>query len=165
MIDAATLLADLRSARQFFETSTACLTEEDSNFSPVPGTWTVAQQVTHAAQTVEWFLEGAFRPEGFDLDFEKHAAEVAEARSLTEARARFARAFDQAFAVFGKATPEELAQPLPAGPVMGGEPRSAVVTGAVDHTAHHRGALTVYARLLGRVPAMPYAEEPAAVTA
>ncbi len=25
-----------------------------------------------------------------------------------------------------------------------------------SHTAHHRGALAVYARLLGKVPAMPY---------
>ena len=34
---------------------------------------TVAQQVAHAAQTIDWFIEGASRPEGFDLDFEKHA--------------------------------------------------------------------------------------------
>jgi uncharacterized damage-inducible protein DinB len=26
----------------------------------------------------------------------------------------------------------------------------------VEHTAHHRGALTVYSRLLGKVPPMPY---------
>jgi uncharacterized damage-inducible protein DinB len=26
----------------------------------------------------------------------------------------------------------------------------------VEHTAHHRGALTVYSRLLGKVPLMPY---------
>jgi uncharacterized damage-inducible protein DinB len=165
MIDKTPLLQDLRSARQFFATSTDCLTEEDSQFAPVPGTWTVAQQVTHVAQTVEWFTEGAFRPEGFDLDFEKHAAEVAGARSLTEARARLARAFGHALAAFEAATPEELAVALPPGPVMGGEPRAAVVSGLVDHTAHHRGALTVYSRLLGRVPAMPYAEEPVAVTA
>lgn len=27
------------------------------------------------------------------------------------------------------------------------------------HTAHHRGALTVYARALGKTPAMPYGGE------
>ena len=27
----------------------------------------------------------------------------------------------------------------------------------VAHTAHHRGALTVYSRQLGKVPPMPYA--------
>jgi uncharacterized damage-inducible protein DinB len=33
------------------------------------------------------------------------------------------------------------------------------IFGAItDHTAHHRGALTVYARLAGAVPPMPYAD-------
>jgi uncharacterized damage-inducible protein DinB len=39
---------------------------------------------------------------------------------------------------------------------MGGLPRQCIVGAISDHTAHHRGALGVYARLLGRVPAMPY---------
>ena len=34
---------------------------------------TVAQQVAHAAQTLDWFVEGAARPEGFDLNFHEHA--------------------------------------------------------------------------------------------
>jgi len=57
----------------------------------------------------------------------------------------------------GRQRLEELAAPLPADGIMGGAPTSAIVGGAIDHTAHHRGALTVYARLLGRVAAMPYA--------
>jgi len=32
-----------------------------------------------------------------------------------------------------------------------------VINAIVDHTAHHRGALSVYARLPGKVPMMPYA--------
>jgi uncharacterized damage-inducible protein DinB len=39
---------------------------------------------------------------------------------------------------------------------MGGLPRHSVVSALMDHTAHHRGALTVYARLLGKVSPMPY---------
>ena len=39
---------------------------------------------------------------------------------------------------------------------MGGLPRSAIFGAITDHTAHHRGALTVYARLLGKTPPMPY---------
>ena len=39
---------------------------------------------------------------------------------------------------------------------MSGAPRLAVVSGIVDHTAHHRGALSVYCRLLNKVPPMPY---------
>ena len=34
---------------------------------------------------------------------------------------------------------------------------AAVINGITDHSAHHRGALAVYARLLGKEPAMPYA--------
>ncbi|NJL28826.1 MAG: hypothetical protein HC897_13505 [Thermoanaerobaculia bacterium] len=39
---------------------------------------------------------------------------------------------------------------------MGGKPRAAIIGAIVDHTAHHRGTLTVYSRLLGYVPPMPY---------
>ena len=51
---------------------------------------------------------------------------------------------------------EELSQTLPEGPVMGGAPRLAAVSAIVEHTAHHRGALTVYSRLAGYTPNMPY---------
>jgi uncharacterized damage-inducible protein DinB len=39
---------------------------------------------------------------------------------------------------------------------MGGLPRCTILNALTDHTAHHRGALSVYARLLGLVPPMPY---------
>ncbi len=39
---------------------------------------------------------------------------------------------------------------------MRGVSRTAIVVPIVDHTAHHRGALTVYVRLLGKVPKMMY---------
>jgi uncharacterized damage-inducible protein DinB len=39
---------------------------------------------------------------------------------------------------------------------MGGLPKKSIFGGITDHTAHHRGALTVYARLKGIVPPMPY---------
>jgi uncharacterized damage-inducible protein DinB len=159
------LVAELRSTKEYFDRSTRCLTEEDSSFSPGEGTWTVAQQVGHVAQTVDWFVEGAFRPEGFDMDCEKMNAQVTQVRSLGEARAWLDAAFGRAIEFLGARTPEELAQPLPEGGVMGGAPRFAIVSALADHTAHHRGALTVYARLRGRVPAMPYAEEMAEVTA
>jgi uncharacterized damage-inducible protein DinB len=45
--------------------------------------------------------------------------------------------------------------------VMGGAPRYAVISAIEDHTAHHRGALTVYSRLRGHVPTMPYMDPPA----
>jgi uncharacterized damage-inducible protein DinB len=42
--------------------------------------------------------------------------------------------------------------------IFGEIPRWSVILGLVDHTAHHRGALTVYARLKGLTPPMPYME-------
>ncbi|MDF1838105.1 MAG: DinB family protein, partial [Planctomycetota bacterium] len=53
---------------------------------------------------------------------------------------------------------EQLESALPEGPILGGLPRKQVVNGIVDHTAHHRGALSVYVRHAGATPAMPYAE-------
>jgi len=55
-------------------------------------------------------------------------------------------------------TAEEWATPLAPGPIMGGAPRLAVFSAIAEHTAHHRGALSVYSRLLGKVPPMPYGE-------
>ncbi|UWZ85638.1 DinB family protein [Occallatibacter riparius] len=148
--------AQVLAGKEFFERSTQVLDESDSQFRPCEGMMTVAQQVAHAAQTIEWFVEGATRPEGFDLDFAEHARALAEVRSLTEARHRLENAFIHAADFLRGKTPEELARPLPAGPVMGGRPTYEIIGAMVEHTAHHRGALTVYSRLLGKVPPMPY---------
>lgn len=150
------LLAELDAAQEFFDRSTGSLTEDDSSFAPVDGVYTTAQQVAHAAQTIDWFVEGAFRPEGFDMNFEAHDAKVRGVTSLTEARAWFAKSVDSLRSVIASTSEEGWMQPLPEGPVMGGQPRAAIFGGITDHTAHHRGALTVYARLRGRTPPMPY---------
>jgi uncharacterized damage-inducible protein DinB len=117
---------------------------------------TAAHQVAHTAQTIDWFVEGASRPEGFDLDFEKHAKGVAQVASLSVARQLLEKAFANAIEFVRSRSADQLAQPLPPGPVMGGQPISDIVWSMVEHTAHHRGALTVYSRLLGKVPPMPY---------
>lgn len=149
-------VGELAAAREFFNRSTANLTEAHSHFSPAAGMMTAAQQVAHAAQSIDWFVQGAFRPEGFDTDFETQAAAYMAVTSLTEARAWFERAVAAASTTLGGKSDGELLAPLPEGPIMGGMPRLAIVSGITDHTAHHRGALTVYARLSGVVPPMPY---------
>jgi uncharacterized damage-inducible protein DinB len=151
-------VAELDSAHEFFNRSTRNLTEAHSSVMPAEGMMTAAQQVAHTAQTVEWFMEGAFRPEGFDLDFEKHAKATAACTSLAEARAWFERAMAAAKERVAPLTDAELLAPLPEGPIMGGLPRMAIFSSITDHTAHHRGALTVYARLQGVVPPMPYGD-------
>lgn len=155
-MDADPLVAALRQVKACFDRSTACLDEEDSTFAPAPGTFTVAQHVAHVAQTIDWFLEGAFRAEGFDLDFAAHQAEIGKVTSLTAARAWLDRSVARAQETFSGMTPEEMAIPIAAGPILGGAPRAAILSSIADHTAHHRGALTVCARLRRKQPALPY---------
>ena len=153
------LLAQLDNANEYFTRSTGTLTENDSAFAPADGVFPAANQVAHAAQTIDWFIDGAFNPNGFDMDFEGHDRQVRAVTSLTEARAAMKRAIEHAKAVVESRSDEEWAQPLPPGPIMGGLPRSAIFGAITDHTAHHRGALTVYARLLSKTPAMPYMDD------
>jgi uncharacterized damage-inducible protein DinB len=155
---AETAVRAINEAQEYFTRSTRNLTEEHSTLMPAPGMFTAAQQVAHAAQTIEWFLDGAFNPDGFDLDFDAHMRAVAEVTSLAQARAWFARACDAARAKLGSLSDEELMAPIADGPIMGGAPRIAITGAVTDHTAHHRGALAVYARLAGVVPPMPYME-------
>jgi uncharacterized damage-inducible protein DinB len=143
-------------SKEFFERSTRVLDEADSGFRPQEGMMTVAQQVAHAAQTLDWFIEGASRPEGFALDFENHAKALDDVTSLAAARQMLETAYENAIRFLRSRNPEDLARPLPPGPIMGGQPISDIVWGMVEHTAHHRGALTVYSRQLGKTPPMPY---------
>lgn len=149
-------VAQLSVAQDYFNRSTRNLREEDSTFAPAAGCMTAAQQIAHAAHTVGWFIEGAFRPEGFDVNFEEHARLINSYTSIAAAKAWFDKEVASAIAVISKKSDAELAAPIPAGPIMGGLPRMAIFGGITDHTAHHRGALTVYARLKGIVPPMPY---------
>ena len=132
------LVAELNSALEFFNRSTGNLTEEDSSYTPVDGVFSTAQQVAHAAQTIDWFIDGAFAPNGFDLDFEGHERKVRAVTSLSDARAWLAKSVENAQAVVASKTDEEWGQPLPDGLVMGGQPRAAIFGAITDHTAHHR---------------------------
>ena len=153
-----TLLGEIASTKEFLDRSSRVLTEEDSNFAPKEGMFTVAGQMAHAAQTIEWFLRGAFSPDGFDMDFERMDGEARAVTSLTAARAWVDRACAEAAKTIEAHSDADWNATLPQGPIMGGLPRQAIFGAMTDHTAHHRGALTVYARLLGKVPAMPYME-------
>jgi uncharacterized damage-inducible protein DinB len=150
------LLHEVQSSRAFFEHVLSVFTEEDSNFAPFPGGFTVAQQVAHTAQTLLWLIEGAESPDGFDMEFEAHYREVVAVKSLEQAKRMLAENHAKVLAWIENSSEEDLLQPIAAGPIMPGEPRLKVLWGVVDHSAHHRGALTVYARALGRTAPMPY---------
>ncbi len=143
----------LLTSQQFFNRSTSVLDESTSGFRPQPGMMTVAQQVAHAAQTIDWFVEGVKRREGFDLDFEKQAEVLQAVTSLAAARKMLEAAFAKAIDFVRNA---DLTSTIPPGPIMGGQAKGTIVWGIVEHTAHHRGAPTVYSRDLGKVPPMPY---------
>ena len=149
---------ELAATRDFFNRSTRNLTEELSGYAPAEGLMTAAQQVAHAAQTIDWFIQGAFRPEGFDMDFETQTKGVLKVSSLEAARAWFEKSVASATATLSAKSDADLLAPLPPGPIMGGMPRMSIMGAITDHTAHHRGALTVYARLNKIVPPMPYME-------
>lgn len=148
-------LSELDATERFFNRTTECLGEADAGFAPVAGMMTAAQQVAHVASTVEWFVDGVFRGHGFDMDFEAGAAKVNAVTTLAAARAWLTRAFAAARDAVAAMSDAELAAPLPDNPILQG-PLYATVEAIIDHTGHHRGALSVYARLLGKVPAMPY---------
>ncbi|MHC4994996.1 MAG: DinB family protein [Planctomycetota bacterium] len=148
----------LRECQAYFERSTSVLEEEDSSFAPTPEMFSVAGQVGHVAITIDWFFKGAFGPMGFDMNFEKLDLEARAYTSLTKARDALERSFDKAVDKLGSISEPVLAEPLPPGPVLGGEPTVSIIPAIIEHTAHHRGSLTVYARLLGKTPEVPYLE-------
>lgn len=148
--------SEIRMQLDFFSRGTRCFTEEHSDYAPVAGQFSVANQVAHVAQTIAWFREGAFRPEGFNMDFEEHERISRSYTSLAAAQKFLADETETLAKFLESKTMDDLLAPIVPGMIMGGAPRLAIVGALGDHTAHHRGALSVYARLLGLVPPMPY---------
>lgn len=155
MPTSSTLVSQLQTSRKYFKTGLSAFSEDDSGFAPGPEFFTVAAQVAHAADSVDWFVEGAFG-KGWNMDFEGHLAKARAVTSLAEAAAWFDRAYDAAVSAVESASADDLAAAIPDERIMKGAPRAAVVNAIVDHTAHHRGSLAVYARLLKKDPPMPY---------
>jgi len=149
-------LEGLKAVRTFFEKSISCFRAGDASFAPKAGMFTVAQHIAHAAQSLEWFLEGAFRPQGMNLEFAELENDVRQIKEMEDAMAWWNSAWDEALLSVENTAPEAWSEPI-RGEIMGGAPRLAIFAGINDHTAHHRGALATYARLLDLEPPMPYA--------
>jgi uncharacterized damage-inducible protein DinB len=147
---------ELESTRKFFLTTLSIFDEADSHFAPHPDMYTVAGQVAHAAITVNWFMAGGFGA-GWDQNYDEHITQAKAVTSLATAKAMLITAFDDAIATVSSASAATLREPIPNDVIMHGAPRVSVISGIADHTAHHRGSLAVYARLLGKVAPMPYA--------
>lgn len=153
------LLAELQVSRQFFLNTISCFEEQDSGFVPKDGMYSVAQQVMHTAQVVDWFMEGTFDEKGFDMNFGDFEARIRKCTSLQEALDALNVSYDRAEqtvkdkpeSVWMETFPKDAA-------IMPGLPKVAIISSIADHTAHHRGSLAVYARLMDKVPPMPYGE-------
>ena len=151
------LIEELNVTEQFFFATIEPLIDADGAYRPVDDLYTVTSHLHHVAASITWFIDGAFRrDDGFAMNFEDHIAESHQADDFAACKAMVHDAFEDARSVISQQSDEALLSALPEGPIMGGAPRLAVVSGIADHTAHHRGALSVYIRLLGKVPPMPY---------
>lgn len=150
------LINKIDSTEAFFEKTLSAAQEEHGKFCPKEGMFTLAQQVAHVAQTVEWFVEGMFAKTGFDTEFDPLEAKVREVSSLKDAKKWLKEAFEKARDVIEKSDDDQLKDRIAPGPIMGGVPRYIAIGAMSDHTAHHRGSIAVYLRLLGVEPEMPY---------
>jgi hypothetical protein len=91
---------ELESTQKFFKTTLSVFTPEDEAFAPFPELYTVAGHVAHAADSVDWFIEGAFG-DGWDMEFDASIAKAKAVTSLDEAKEWLDRAFANAIAVIG----------------------------------------------------------------
>ncbi len=139
-----------------FRKTISVFEEGDAEFKPREEMHSVVYTITHAAESIAWLIEGGFRPEGFDMDFEAHHRRVAAITTLSDALAHFDSCLARAITLLESKSDEDLLAKIPDGPVMGGLPKFALIEAVSDHTASHRGTLGVYARLLGKKPPMPY---------
>ena len=155
MTAAAGLATELRTSLKYIKATASAFDEDDAGFAPQPGLYTVAGHIAHAADSVEWFVEGAFG-KGWNMDFGALIAAAKAVTSLKEANEWLDRAYATAIAAVESAPDEVLFAPIPDERIMRGAARAAIVGAIVDHTAHHRGSLAVYARLVGKEPPMPY---------
>ncbi len=148
----------LKQMKKQFNRTTSIFEESDSSFAPAKELMTVAQSIAHVAWTVDWFVDGGLDDQPFDMDFEAAHRKVSAITSLAKARQMLDAAFERAQEKTAAMSESDMVQLLQPGPILGGQPRYAIYGALCDHTAHHRGALAVYARLLGKVPLMPYGE-------
>jgi len=150
------LIKELEMQEKFLLNTIECLSEENSDFRPKEKMYTVAQHIGHAAETIDWFFEGAFGENGFDMNFENYEEKMKEKyNSFDDSVKLLKEATARGIETLKNASDAELMAPI-TGEIMKGAPKLAVVGAITDHTAHHRGAVSVYARLLDKAPKMPY---------
>jgi uncharacterized damage-inducible protein DinB len=151
------LINKIDSTETYFDQTLSVAEEEHGSFCPKEGMFSLAEQVGHVAQTVDWFVEGMFSKSGFNMEFEELEEKVRAVNTLGEAKKWLGEAFERAREKVLQSDDDSLKDRIAPGPIMGGVPRYIAIGAISDHTAHHRGSIAVYLRLLGLEPPMPYA--------
>ena len=151
------LIEQLKTQEIFFLNTISCFTEEDSAFKPKEEMHTIAQHIGHVAETITWFLEGTFGDKGFDMNFDNYAEKMKKHTSFDDCVKLFKDATAKGIALIKEVPDSEIMAPI-TGQIMTGAPKMASVGAIGDHTAHHRGSLAVYARLIGKIPKVYYGE-------
>lgn len=153
-------LDSLKCTEEYLNRATAPLDESDASFIPAEGMISAAAQLAHIALTVDWFLDAAFRKREWDFNFEQHMTDACGYKTLKDARARVTKAFSDARKTVEGLSEEQLNELFPADDfAFANTPRACIFPAIMEHTAHHRGALSVYMRLRGKVPKLPYMDE------
>lgn len=147
----------LRKNRAFLQNIIKDFKPEHADFRPKPEMMSVAEQIRHIAHTIHWFFDGGFE-DNWDMDFEKFMAKDKAPCTLEEAVQALDAAVERSVKMVEKLSEAELAAPMKDNPIFGASPRLVTISADTDHMAHHRGALSVYLRLLGVVPTMVYTE-------
>lgn len=164
--------------KEFFNRTISCFSEEDAGFQPRQDMLSVVGHINHVTAGMELMLSGIFkefkrfqgrqyvskRPGSnwseWNMEWTKTSNQDPrqEDRSLSTARKAFNETMDIVQEVFVNLSAEELMKPFSANPMRLVMPWAVLQVGIFDHTAHHRGALSSYARLCGKEPKIPYFE-------
>lgn len=173
----------LQRHKGFFHRTVSCFEEKDATFRPRDNMLSVAGQIMHVTAAIELTLSGlihnierfkdmkpvsrrgptatwialdyGFTSLNWANESNKEIPEFVERPTLAASLRAFDETIDMATEMFGGLTPQELMQPLPKTPMPMQNPIQ-ILEMLIDHTAHHRGALAQYARLLGYEPKFPY---------
>lgn len=146
----------IKTERHYLQNILKDFRPEHGDFKPSEEMRTVGQQIKHIALTTKFYYETVFGS-GFTMSFEDYKAEMKKPISLEKALKDLDECYNKAESLVGNKTAAELNAPLPDNPMLGEGTLESVIIRNTDHTAHHRGALTVYLRLLGIKPQIIYA--------
>jgi len=145
----------IRQERHFLQNILKDFREEHSDFKPTEEMRTVGQQIKHIALSTNFFYEIAFG-KGFKMSFQEYLEEMKKPISLRDALKLLDEAYEEAISLVKDKTHDEMKSPIPPNPMLQGFTLESIIYRSMDHTAHHRGMLTVYLRLLGITPIMVY---------